>query len=323
MRRLHSRDGRIHVAAATAYIGAQKRLRIVLDLLLHGLIGLAELEYHVRRAGIGSRGHRRHVRRFQQKEACRARPRARRRHIENHRHARAQDCSRHVPHRIHQAAGRVHLDQQRRGAIGVGARNGPIKLPGAHRLDRVIQHELLDQRLLRPAPTRDLKRSQRDEQTEYQEEPTPHAGSHFDPCSFASSRSMACSFRALCLPRSSLLCAQLPQKILRRLAVRDPASALRQHRGWPRPAGLPPDPAAPTQGTHRLKGRSSRAACASLRAPAASPVRSLTSASPSCASATLSSATACLIEPLRLKQQAPRSDNPAPGSTGSALSGPA
>ena len=51
------------------------------------------------------------------------------------------------------------------------------------------------------------------------------------------------------------------------------------------------------------RGRSSSAACASLRAPSASPVRSRTSASPACASATAVGSHRGLIQPLSLEQQ--------------------
>ena len=72
VRRLHRRRGGVDVAVAPGDVGAQKCLGVVLDLLLHGLVGLAELEHHVGRAGIGSGRHGRDVGGLQQEKAGRA-----------------------------------------------------------------------------------------------------------------------------------------------------------------------------------------------------------------------------------------------------------
>ena len=53
-------------------------------------------------------------------------------------------------------ARRIHLDQQSRGALAVGARNGTLKQSGADGLNRVVENQLFDQqaagRALLPAP---------------------------------------------------------------------------------------------------------------------------------------------------------------------------
>ncbi len=119
----------VGVAVAPRHVGAQKCLGVVLDLLAHGRVGLAaKLEHRVRRSGVGSGGHGGHVRRLKQKEARRAGARSGRRHIHNDRNPRIQNRSRHGPGRVQQAARRVHLHQQRLGAVGVGAGDGPDEL---------------------------------------------------------------------------------------------------------------------------------------------------------------------------------------------------
>ncbi len=144
---MHRGQGRIDVAIAPADIGAQEGFGVVLDLLRHGVVGLAELEDHVGRAGVGAGRHGGNVRGLQQEEAGRAGARARRSDIDDDGNARAEDGAGHGAHGVDQAARRIELHQQGRGAVGVGARNGAVELAGADRLDGVGEDELFDQGL--------------------------------------------------------------------------------------------------------------------------------------------------------------------------------
>ncbi len=86
MRRLNGGFRSRGIAIAPGHVGAQKGLRIVLDLLAHGFVRLAaEFQHRVSRAGVGAGCHGSHVRRLQQKEPRRSRPRAPRRYIHDYR----------------------------------------------------------------------------------------------------------------------------------------------------------------------------------------------------------------------------------------------
>ncbi len=84
--------------------------------------GLPPLEDHVRRARFGARRHRRHIGRFKNEEPRRARARSRGRHIDNHRHPRAQN--RRPPWRASNPAARPACPSRSSSAlraVGVGA----------------------------------------------------------------------------------------------------------------------------------------------------------------------------------------------------------
>ena len=66
---LHSILGRIDIAPAHRHIRAQKRQRIVQNLLLHGVVDLAHFDDRVGRAGIGSWRHGCDVRSFHKEKA--------------------------------------------------------------------------------------------------------------------------------------------------------------------------------------------------------------------------------------------------------------
>ena len=72
VRGLHGRHRGIDVAIALGDVGAEEGLGVVLDLLGHGFVGLAEFEDDVGGAGIGSRSHGGDVGGFEQEEPGRS-----------------------------------------------------------------------------------------------------------------------------------------------------------------------------------------------------------------------------------------------------------
>ncbi len=148
VRRCHCRDRCIRIALSLPNIRPEKSLRVVLRLLLQRVVRLAHLKNNVGRACIRTGSHRRHIRSFQQKEPRRTSSRTRRSHIHDHRHTRTENRPSHRAHGVDQPARRIHLDQQRSRAVAIGVLDRPLQHPGAHRLNRSVKHQFVDDWLL-------------------------------------------------------------------------------------------------------------------------------------------------------------------------------
>ena len=159
VRRLHCCNRRIRIAAAPGHIRTQKRLGIVLD-LLHLIVssGLppsnttcaapASVPGAIAATSAASS-------RKNPAEPARA-PDGATYTITGTRDLKIAPAMR--AHRIHQSARRVHLHQQRRRAVGVGLRNGPVQLPAltgwiVSSSTNLVHQRLLRARMQRPAQT--------------------------------------------------------------------------------------------------------------------------------------------------------------------------
>ena len=148
MRRLHGGQGGIDVAIALGDVGTKKGLGVVLDLLGHGFVGLAELEDHVGRTGVGAGRHGGDIGGFKQEETRRCGAGACGSNVNDDGYARTEDGARHGPHGLDQAAWGVEHDEHGGRTFGVGTSDGAIELRGGHGLDGVGENHLFDHRRL-------------------------------------------------------------------------------------------------------------------------------------------------------------------------------
>ena len=112
------------VAPALGADAAYVRGRVVFHLLLHHGVHLAELFDGMRRAAVGAGRHGGDIARLQNEEARGGGPPSAWFDVSDYGNGRGDDFLDGVAHRIHQPARRVQVDDDKRGVLLLGARNG-------------------------------------------------------------------------------------------------------------------------------------------------------------------------------------------------------
>ena len=112
------------VAPALGADAAQVGGGVILHFLFHDGVHFAAHQHGVRRAGVGSRGHGRHVAGLQDEEARGSGASSAGRDIGHYRDGRGDDLLDNLAHRIHQPAGRVETDEEQRRVLRFRLRDG-------------------------------------------------------------------------------------------------------------------------------------------------------------------------------------------------------
>ena len=120
----HGGFGNLAVAPAFGADAAHVGGGVVLHLLLHGGVHIAELGDGVSRASVGSGRHGGYVARFQNEEARRSGAATARFDVGDDGDGRGDDFLNGFAHRVHQSAGSVEANDEERGVLLFGASNG-------------------------------------------------------------------------------------------------------------------------------------------------------------------------------------------------------